>query len=354
MSEEFRKVQKVGEATFCVTLPKRWVKEVGLKRGEIVSIIEEDDGSLRIQLPRKIQREVTATINAELCSSPIQLTRLLIGCYLQGYDVVKIQSMTGFTDEQLAEITKTVERLPAFEIVEHNPQTIVIQSFIDPGKFPVEGLLKRLQVMVSSMLSQVPDLLSRGDENTIKNVIKQEERVDELYFLIIRLLFTYLRRRELGKSLGIDNPIYVVGTRVVIKSLEEIADYVHDISLECLSLKRRGLWLDKNITAELQRLAEKIQEIFDKCMKAFFSQDISLADEVIKDVVEKVRGSRTSLELPGDPRILPSARYISWSLEYIASECKVIAETIFNRFVRESTSICTLTYSSAQAPLKTV
>lgn len=342
VSEQFRKIQRVGEGTYSITLPKQWVIEKGLKRGELVAIIEEPDGSLRIQLPKKIPREITATINAELSTSSVQLSRVLIGCYIQGYSVVKIQSMAGFTEDQITEITKTVDKLPAFEIVEHNPQSIVIQSFIEPGKFPVEGLLKRVQVMVSSMLGQVADLVARGDETIIKNISKQEERIDELYFLIVRLLFTYLRRRELGKALGIDSPLYVVGTRIVVKSLEEIADYIQDISLECLNLKRRGLWFEKNVSLELQKTAERVLEIFDKCMKAFFSLDITLADEVIKEVDERIKMSRTGLELSGDPRILPSARYVSWSLEYIANECKVISETVFNRFVRESSSMCSL------------
>lgn len=340
VSEQYRRIQQVGEGTYSITLPKHWVVEKGLKRGDLLAISEEPDGSLKISPPIKIQKELTATINAELCTSSIQLARMIIGCYVQGYDVVKIQSMKGFTFEQLEEISKTIDRLPAFEIVEHNPQTIVIQSFIDPGRFPIEGLLKRFQVMVSSMLVQLADLINMGDENIIKNIEKQEERIDELYFLIVRLLFTYLRRRELGKILGIDSPIYVVGARIITKSLEEISDYVYDVSLECLNLKRRGLWLDKNITLELQKMADRVQEIFDKCMKAFFSLDINIADEVIKEIDEKITVSRTGPALAGDPRILPSARYISWALGYIANECKIIAEIVFNRFVRENTPIC--------------
>ncbi|MEM3398488.1 MAG: phosphate uptake regulator PhoU [Nitrososphaerota archaeon] len=338
--EQYRRIQQVGEGTYSITLPKHWIVEKGLKKGDLLTVIEESDGSLKIQPPVKFQKELSATINAELCTSSVQLTRMIIGCYVQGYDVVKIQSMKGFTGEQLEEISKTIDRLPAFEIVEHNPQRIVIQSFIDPGRFPIEGLLKRFQVMVSSMLSQLADLLSMGDENIIKSIEKQEERVDELYFLIVRLLFTYLRRRELGKVLGIDSPIYVVGARLVTKSLEEIADYVYDVSMECLNLRRRGLWLDKNTTVELSKNAERIQDIFDKCMTAFFSLEINVADEVLNEISESITLSKAGQVLAGDPRILPSARYISWALGYIANECKVIAEIVFNRFVREDTPIC--------------
>lgn len=342
VGEQYRRIQQVGEGTYSITLPKQWVIEKGLKRGDLLAIIEESDGSLKVQPPVRMQKEVTATINAELCTSSIQLARMIIGCYVQGYDVVKINSLKGFTEEQINEISKTIDRLPAFEIVEHNPQSIIIQSFIDPGRFPVDGLLKRLQVMVSSMLGQLADLISMGDENVIRSIEKQEERVDELYFLIVRLLFTYLRRRELGKVLGIDSPVYVVGARIIVKSLEEIADYINDVSLECLNLRRRGLWLDKNTSIELEKTIEIVQEVFDKCMKAFFSLDINIAEQVIKEIEEKIKFNRAAQVLAGDPRVLPSARYISWAVGYIANECKVIAEIVFNRFVRESTPLCSV------------
>ncbi|MCF8884690.1 MAG: PhoU domain-containing protein [Nitrososphaerota archaeon] len=340
LSEQYRKIQQVGEGTFSITLPKNWVIEKGLKRGDLLLITEEDDGSLRIMPPIKSPREFSVTINAELAVSISQLTRLIRGCYIHGYDTIKIVSMKGFTEEQITEIMKTIDELPGLEIVEQTSQKIVIHSFIDPRRFTIEVLMKRLQVIVSSILNQLEDLVTVGDESIAKNIERQEDRVDELYFLMVRLLFTYLRRKELGKVLGIDSPAYVVGARLVAKSLEEISDYASEISLEILRMKRRGLWFDKHTVTELQNIIRTIQELFEKCMKAFFSLDIQLAEEVIQIVNEQIREKVPEMLLRGDPRVMAHARFVSWALSYIAVECKIIAEVIFNKFVRESTPIC--------------
>ncbi|MFP3209211.1 MAG: AbrB/MazE/SpoVT family DNA-binding domain-containing protein, partial [Nitrososphaeria archaeon] len=44
-----RKAQKIGYSTLAVTLPKDWVKQVGIKPGDIVSMIRLEDGSLKIK-----------------------------------------------------------------------------------------------------------------------------------------------------------------------------------------------------------------------------------------------------------------------------------------------------------------
>jgi len=55
LSEQYRKIQQVGEGTFSITLPKNWVIERRLKRGDLLLITEEDDGSLRIIPPTYVE-----------------------------------------------------------------------------------------------------------------------------------------------------------------------------------------------------------------------------------------------------------------------------------------------------------
>lgn len=48
MDLEIRKVQQVGYSTLVVSLPRDWVKEVGLKQGDVVSLMRDADGTLRL------------------------------------------------------------------------------------------------------------------------------------------------------------------------------------------------------------------------------------------------------------------------------------------------------------------
>ncbi len=340
--ENLRRLQRVGKATISVSLPKRWVRERGLKPGDLVMLVEEEDGSLRVRSPTAREEKVICTINAELCGAPGLLGRILVGCYHQGYDNVRVMSNHGFRREQLREVAETVDRLPGFEIVEQSPRRIVIQSFIDPAKFPLEGLLKRLQVIVATMLNNLIDYLETGRQTYLENIEELEEKVDELYFLILRLIISYLRRRELGEPLGIDSPPYASGARVVAKTLEEIADFLTSIAKELKRMRRQGDRLDKDSAKILRRYAEFIHLLFGKSMKSFFSVDAILANEVIEQVNEFIGGEESlsvSPALQGHPTHL---QYMTWSLGYMVRNCRVIAEVALNRFVRNNTPICNL------------
>ncbi len=46
--DELRKLQVTGGSTFIVSLPKAWVKQMGLQRGSVVKISQTDDMTLRL------------------------------------------------------------------------------------------------------------------------------------------------------------------------------------------------------------------------------------------------------------------------------------------------------------------
>jgi len=343
--KEYRKLQKVGRATYSITLPKRWVAERGLRQGDLLLVAEEADGSIRVQPPSAAPLQVTCTINAELCRSPGLLSRLLIGCYHQGYESVRVVAASGLTREQLREVAETVDRLPGFEIVEQTYRRVVMQSFIDPAKIPLEGLLKRLQVMVAAMLNNFMEFVETGRQDLLDTMRELELKVDELYFLILRLILLYLKRRELGEPLGIDSPAFASGARVVAKSLEEMADQLAGVADELTAARRRSIKLDGEVCKRLRKLAEMVHTVFGKSMKAFFSLDMELANEVIEGVnyIFRHHGKNVAEPCEADnPKLVQTIRYVSWSLGYVARSCKVIAEVALNRFVRSSTSICSL------------
>ena len=45
---EGRKIQRVGRATLAVSLPRAWVKETGIKQGDLVFCAPQKDGSLNV------------------------------------------------------------------------------------------------------------------------------------------------------------------------------------------------------------------------------------------------------------------------------------------------------------------
>lgn len=59
---EFRKIQFTGRSSYIVSLPKAWIREHGLKQGDLVSLVFNPDGSITIFPGKPKEEEETKTI----------------------------------------------------------------------------------------------------------------------------------------------------------------------------------------------------------------------------------------------------------------------------------------------------
>src|SRR2546427_1872786 len=150
---EARKVQKVGYSTLIVSLPKDWVEQVNLKQGDIVTFRRESDGGITVYPGLTREREnLRYVINADLCDSPNLLTRIITANYLTGHDTVQIISKKELSQRHLEEVRAVSRRLTGLGIVEQSLKSVTLQSFVDPTKFPIYGLMQRVFAIVDFLL----------------------------------------------------------------------------------------------------------------------------------------------------------------------------------------------------------
>ena len=195
---ETRKVQRVGYSTLAVSLPKDWANDVGLRRGDIITFKREENRTLTI-FPGIEQEEkeiLKSTINADLLNEPDMLTRIITGSYVIGCDTVQVTSEKELKSTHLEEIHNTTRRLTGINIVEQTPDQVTIQSFVDPNKFPVDGLIRRLHIIASSMQITATRSLFENKPELTKEVLRMEEEADRIYWLIIRQLILTQRGAE--------------------------------------------------------------------------------------------------------------------------------------------------------------
>ncbi|HEY4823141.1 MAG TPA: AbrB/MazE/SpoVT family DNA-binding domain-containing protein, partial [Candidatus Bathyarchaeia archaeon] len=83
-----------GGASYTVSLPKDWVKEQGLKVGDVVAIIPGSDSSLTIspkdRIPSGQEGSVEVTLTPSRDQDREETLRNFVAQYLAGYDVIKI------------------------------------------------------------------------------------------------------------------------------------------------------------------------------------------------------------------------------------------------------------------------
>ncbi|MGC8948470.1 MAG: PhoU domain-containing protein [Thermoprotei archaeon] len=334
---EARKVQKLGQTSLVVTLPKKWVNNVKLKQGDLVFLTPEADGSLKL-MPKKLAKseaeEITYIVNADLCTEPRMLERVITACYLLGYDKIIVKTSKPKLELQhLQEIRNSVNRHSELSIFDQKPDMVVIQCFVDPTRFPLQSLMKRMFNLVNSMLNFVFHAFSSGDLSLLEEIGYIEKEIDRLYWLSLRQLFLAQSNREAAKAIGIEEPLQILGNRAIVKALEEIADSIEDASLIILKLKEKEKISDriKGMTDFIQ----SIQKISEDTQKALFELDFKTANSIIERV--------SSLKLPNGFEISNISSVIESILfakiYEILDRYNLIAEIVINRSLERPSEI---------------
>jgi len=358
MEIEIRKVQQVGYSTLVVSLPRDWVKEVGLKQGDVVSIMRDVDGTLRLfpGVSKESKNPVKVIVEADKISEEGLLTRLITGMYIIGHDTIQITSRKGLTKMHLDEIRKTVQRLTGISIVEQTLTYTTLQNFVDPTKFPVNGLMRRLYIITSSMLDAANRSLKEKRKELANEVLHMENEVDRIYWLVVRQLLLAIKDRMIGKKLGIEHPPHIVGSRTIAKFLEEIGDCVEDIATEIIRAIEIGYDPNEEVLSSVYELFELVEDIYSKAMKAFFQLDLKLANEaaqkvdeanlLAKNLTEKIFTTIQRCSQNPVGYNVPNLNYylalrtIIGTLERIADHCSTVCELTINRYLEVPSEIC--------------
>jgi len=103
---ELRKVQITRGGTFFITLPKGWAAKNGLKRSSLIATSETADGRIIIDPKYDVER-APSTIVVRM--SP-RLEREIIGKYLLGYDIIRIEAKDRISLEEREKVKATASR----------------------------------------------------------------------------------------------------------------------------------------------------------------------------------------------------------------------------------------------------
>jgi phosphate uptake regulator len=342
----------VGYSTFSVSLPKDWVKEVGIKPGDVVSVIRLDDGSLKIQ-PGISREEKTARriVSVEKCDEPGLLKRIIIALYIVGADNIVISSRTGLSTTQIEEVKKAVSSLNGFGIVEQTSNYITVQSFVDPTKFPIDGLLRRLHTITSYMLESCYKAIEKKKKEIVHEVLMAEEEMDKIYWMAVRQLLYATKRMDVAKKIGLENVMNIAGNRLVTKLIEKIGDYAEEMAKQALILIEKGLPEKKHLSI-LEKDTRRVLEIYKNSFNSLLNKDPILANRVIDSATELEKDLKeTSFILPqecirrnefgGDVASVAFAlRTYILNLAQVVNFAGTIAEVALNRSLETENPIC--------------
>jgi phosphate uptake regulator len=284
---DFRKVQVTGGNSFVVSLPKTWVNDVGLRASDPVAVLIQPDSSLLI-VPR---RDIRAPSRSEAILEASQgldkdfLLRHFISYYLAGYDTIRITlgksdgALRGFIREGIR------RKLVGVEIIEESSGGILTQCLSGYVDLPLKKALERMAIIAGGMLTDSVAVLQGGGKSLATEVIERDDEVDRFYHFLLRQLNIAVRDRSVIQEIGLTSTRDCLGYRLVVKSVERVADHAAGIAVQAEELQNLPDSAVKRIT-EMTAMAKKV---FDSSISALLRLDGKVAEEAIaktKDVVQ--------------------------------------------------------------------
>jgi phosphate uptake regulator len=226
ITKDKRKVQFTGNSTYIVSLPIKWVRDIGLAAGDTLNIASMPNKTLLISSESNTHTVTKATIEYSHSDSAENNFRILVSHYLAGYDSIHLTSKKGFSAYDRKFIKDSVrQKMIGLELVEESRNELVYQCLLNYNDLSLGKVIKNMYGLVLSMLEDSMTALRDNNLELAEDVIQRDDDVDRFYFLSVRQLSSSIEDIELLEKIGIKFPRECLGYRLITKTIERVGDH---------------------------------------------------------------------------------------------------------------------------------
>ena len=334
LDEETRKIQLTGKSTYIVSLPKKWVTNMNLKAGSQIVVSKQSDASLLLtpkELAKKTKSEEASIVVSEK-DDPSTIARKIVALYLVGYNVIRIKAK----DERITSLQRnlikdlTRRKLVGTEIISDSSNEMKLQILLSYPELSVENALRRMCLIAVSMHEDAARGLKELDKKLAQDVVALDDEVDRFSLYIIRQLKSAVQSESVLKDIGLSNQRDCLGYRVIVKSVERIADHAVKIAENVITMDKK---IDDYTAQKISNMSSFAVTVFDDSTKALYKKDYALADNAVaraKTIVkmenEILKAIAKRLESPE----VSNMRMILESIRRTAEYASDIAEIVLN------------------------
>src|SRR3989344_3344949 len=145
---EYRKLVKFGAATYCVSLPKAWVREHKLQKGDLITIDEQGDGTLKVFAKddgaAPVPKEITFDISGKAMS---EVQRMVLVAYINDYSIINLR---GDIAGRVKELRDIFQQFLALEVMDLTDERITAKAFLDITETNLLKVLRRVDTIVKT------------------------------------------------------------------------------------------------------------------------------------------------------------------------------------------------------------
>lgn len=292
-----RKVIQIADSTQLVSLPRKWCKQLNIKKGDEIDVIEKGN---QLIISTKYNKEETAPIDLNIQFLEPMTIRIIHAMYKKGIDEIKIHFEK---PSELELIQKALgKETVGYEIVEQTHTSCIIKN-VSGDLENFDQILRRTFLLLITMAEEGLSMIKDKNFSNLAQLLPLEESNNR---------FTTTCRRYLNKhsSEELVGPLYCI-----VEDLEKIADqykYMYSYLLRTNKIKLNPATI---------KLFENTAQMLNLFYSIFYKLDkdkIAEIGKLRKETVKKWYDVATS-----------HSKYSSNDLVLI-SNMLVIAQQIFN------------------------
>lgn len=278
-----RTIQQTAGGTYVVTLPKEYVKSLGLDKKHVVRIELEEDRIILTPAATKptMQSKIIKTSDFK---DPKLLGLAIVNFYIMGHDVAEVVSEEKMTPAQKKMVREAVENLIGVEIVEDYADRVVLQSLVDPSKFEIDVLLERFTQFSRAVMRDAARALRNDDKALARDAYERGQELTRQYRLMMRICFQALRSSTVRESIKAGDVSNLVVRIIAVRELGRVAYY-------CMRMAERVEEIEKagdDVVETVEEMTKVVDGMLEDALQALIKQDLDLASTVI-DKMETVR-----------------------------------------------------------------
>jgi phosphate uptake regulator len=332
---EIRKVQLTGGSSYVLTLPKDWVKSLGIRKNDPLGLVVQPDGTLMVTTRTTEARpQRNKEIRVEEVRDQTHLFRILIGSYIMGFSTITIRS----PGRMPAQVRETVMRFAQMtigpEVMEESASSITVKDLLNPAEMPFDKTIRRMHILVRTMHEDALAALVKRDRGLAEDVLRRDGDINRLNWLAARQHSIMLADTTLARRMGIsleDAGHFFLIARI----LERIGDHGVRISRAVLQLMDKRL--EKDLHTLMEQASVEALDILNTSLESWFGRNIRAANESLDRLgsllkkCEQINQAAQHVKSTSSIPVTDIAESIRRTGEYAAD----ISELVINNLVME-------------------
>lgn len=306
---ELRKVQITGKSSYTIVLPKKWIEDNSVKKGDLVTL-NNIDGELIItkfeEPEKKKEKSIPKIIIDDLSDS--ELILLIQGAYTHGLDSIEILSTKKRMDpSRKGMAVDAIQELIGFEVISDSGNSIIVKNILEPSDFNIKDVGNRLHNHVWDMYEIVVNYFVEKNPKIVEDIETREKVVKRLYLLTQRLLTIGISNKVVARKIGLKDSRDATYWSKIIRILSWnsgiLLEMVHQLdSIKSLNIPNEFRDFFKWLVDLLPSLEFRYSGIFSKnalenVFETLRSYEYKKLEEIRKKLLEKSLNPKLQLHI---------------------------------------------------------